>query len=83
VTKGAWRVSKWRVKWCSWERLGVKEAIVLCECFNNVDYGWLSANRYHEINRVSRVFFLSSLVTFLHYSLAILVYLYFPRVVSC
>jgi hypothetical protein len=27
----------WRVKWCSWERLGDREAILLCECFNNVD----------------------------------------------
>jgi hypothetical protein len=32
VTKGAWQV-----KWCSWERLGDPEAILLCECFNNVD----------------------------------------------
>jgi hypothetical protein len=23
--------------WCSWERLGDREAILLCECFNNVD----------------------------------------------
>jgi hypothetical protein len=37
VTKGAWRVPKWRVKWCSWDRLGDREAILLCECFNNVD----------------------------------------------
>jgi hypothetical protein len=27
----------WRVKRCSWERLGDREAILLCECFNNVD----------------------------------------------
>jgi hypothetical protein len=24
-------------KWCSWERLGDWEAILLCDCFNNVD----------------------------------------------
>jgi hypothetical protein len=27
----------WRVKWCSWERLGDWEVILLCECFNNMD----------------------------------------------
>jgi hypothetical protein len=41
VTKGAWQVPKWlafvQVKWCSWERFGDREAILLCECFNNVD----------------------------------------------
>jgi hypothetical protein len=37
VTKGAWQVPKWLVKWCSWERLGDREARLLCECFNNVD----------------------------------------------
>jgi hypothetical protein len=37
VTKGAWRVPKWRVKWCSWVRLVDREAILFCECFNNVD----------------------------------------------
>jgi hypothetical protein len=26
----------WRVKWCSLERLD-REAILLCECFNNMD----------------------------------------------
>jgi hypothetical protein len=73
----------WRVKWCSWERLGDREAILLCEWFNNVDYGWLSAYRYHKINRVSRDCFLSSLFTFPHYSLAILACLYFTSVISC
>jgi hypothetical protein len=63
-------------------RICDQEAILLCECFNNVDWGWLSAYRYHEINRVSRVYFLSSLFTFPHYSLAILAFLYFPTVVS-
>jgi hypothetical protein len=70
----------WRVKWCSWERLGDREVILLCECFNNVDKRWPSAYRYHGINPVSRVCFLSSLFTFLHYSLTILVCLYFPIV---
>jgi hypothetical protein len=41
VTKGAWQVPKWLAfvasQWCSWERLGDREAILLCECFNNVD----------------------------------------------
>jgi hypothetical protein len=53
------------------------------ECFNNdVDYRWLSAYRYHEINHLSKVCFLSSLFTFPHFILAIFVYLYFHRVVS-
>jgi hypothetical protein len=29
LTKGAWRVPKWRVKWCSWERLGDRETILV------------------------------------------------------
>jgi hypothetical protein len=37
VTKGAWRVPKWRVKWCSWERIGDWEAILMCGYINNVD----------------------------------------------
>jgi hypothetical protein len=51
----------WRVKRCSWERLGDREAILICECFNNMDSGWLSAYRYHGINGVSRDCLLSSL----------------------
>jgi hypothetical protein len=45
---------------------GAWKVILLCECFNNVDLGWLSAYRYHKINCVSRVCFLSSLFTFFH-----------------
>jgi hypothetical protein len=38
VTKGAWQVPKWLAfVACSWERLGDREAILLFECFNNVD----------------------------------------------
>jgi hypothetical protein len=41
VTQGAWRVPKWRAFVASqvvlWERLGDREAILLCECFNDVD----------------------------------------------
>jgi hypothetical protein len=39
VTKGAWQVPKWLafVASLSWERLGDREAILLCECFNNMD----------------------------------------------
>jgi hypothetical protein len=73
----------WRVKWCSWERLGDREAILLCECFNNVNQGWLSAYRYHGINHVSRVCFLSSPLRFRIYSIAIFSCLYFPIIVSC
>jgi hypothetical protein len=73
----------WRVKWCSWERLGDREAILLCACFNNVDYGWLSTYLYHRINRLSRGCFVSSLFTFPHYFHVILACLYFPRAVSC
>jgi hypothetical protein len=43
---------------------------------------WLSAYRYHRINRMSRVFFLSSHLRFRIYSIAIFACL-FPRVVSC
>jgi hypothetical protein len=27
----------WQVKWCSWERLGDREAILLCEFLNNME----------------------------------------------
>jgi hypothetical protein len=41
VTKGAWQVPKWLALVASQvvllERLGDREAILLCECFNNVD----------------------------------------------
>jgi hypothetical protein len=41
VTKGAWQVPKWRAFMTGQvvllERLGDWEAILLCECFNNVD----------------------------------------------
>jgi hypothetical protein len=87
VTKGSWQVPKWLAFVASQvvllERLGDRETILLCECFNNVDQGWLSAYRYHGINRVSRVCFLSSSLHFRIYSFAIVACLYFPRVVSC
>jgi hypothetical protein len=41
VTKGAWQVPKWlafvATQVVLLERLGDREAILLCECFNNVD----------------------------------------------
>jgi hypothetical protein len=41
VTKGAWQVPKWLAFVASqvvpWERLGDREAILLCESFHNVD----------------------------------------------
>jgi hypothetical protein len=41
VTKGAWQVPKWLAFVASHvvllERLGDLEAILLCECFNNVE----------------------------------------------
>jgi hypothetical protein len=41
----------------SWETVGDREAILLFECFNSMDYCWLYAYRYHRINFVSRVCF--------------------------
>jgi hypothetical protein len=39
LIKGAWQVPKWLafVASRSWKRLGDWEAIILCECFDNVD----------------------------------------------
>jgi hypothetical protein len=41
VTKGAWQVPKWLAIVASQvvllERLGDREAILLCECFNNME----------------------------------------------
>jgi hypothetical protein len=41
VTKGAWRVTKWQALVASQVvllgEIGDREAILLCECFNNVD----------------------------------------------
>jgi hypothetical protein len=54
----------------------------LCECFNNVNVGvalWLTEPRD---NRVTRVCFLSSPFKLMHLFIAILVCLYFHRVVS-
>jgi hypothetical protein len=86
VTKGAWQVPMWLAfvasKVVLLERLGDQELILLCECFNNVYQGWLSAYRYHRINCLSRVCFLSSPYRFRIYSIAIFACLYFPRVVS-
>jgi hypothetical protein len=73
--------TKWQVKLALGETWWSGSNTLCVECFNNVNYGWLSAYRYHKINHLSRVCFISSLFTFPHFILAIFVCLYFHSVV--
>jgi hypothetical protein len=84
VTKRAWRVPKWRA-------FVTSQVVFLGETWRpgSNTLVWVLQQRGLGVAQCLlipcrvRVCFLSSLFTFLHYHLAILASLYFPRVVSC